>query len=86
MVAQLYQRVADGFGMSADWVLSIVVQILRGRGDIRNCICCRAVKLLEHGMKVVERVLVKSFMESTQLIKNKLALYLRGEYLMLCLL
>ena len=33
---------------------------LQGEGDIRNCSCHRAVKLLEHGMKVVERVLEKS--------------------------
>ena len=36
--------------------LSIVVPISNGKGDIRNCSCHRAVKLLEHGMKVVERV------------------------------
>ena len=29
------------------------------KGDIRNCRCYRAAKLLEHGMKVVERVLGK---------------------------
>ena len=28
--------------------------------DIRNCSCYRSVKLLEHGMKVVERVLKKA--------------------------
>ena len=28
-------------------------------GDIRNCSCYRSVKLLEHGMKVVEMVLEK---------------------------
>ena len=33
------------------------VPILKGKGDIRNCSCCRSVKLLERGMKVVERVL-----------------------------
>ena len=29
------------------------------KGDISNCSCYGAVKLLEHGMKVVERVLEK---------------------------
>ena len=33
---------------------------LQGKGDIRNCSCYRAVKLLGHGMKVKERVLDKS--------------------------
>ena len=45
--------------MSVEWALSIVVPIFKGRGNIRNCSCYRAVKLLEHGMKVVERALIK---------------------------
>ena len=36
-----------------------MVPIFKGMGDIRKCSCYRAVKLLEHGMKVVERVLCK---------------------------
>ena len=36
-----------------------MVSILKWKGDIRSCSCYGAVKLLEHGMKVVERVLVK---------------------------
>ena len=38
---------------------SIVVPVSEGKGDIRYCSCYRAVKLLENGMKVVERVLEK---------------------------
>ena len=49
----------DGFWMPAEWALGIVVSIFKGKGDIRNGSCSRAVKLLEHGMKVVERVLEK---------------------------
>ena len=29
------------------------------KGDIKSCSCYRAVKLLQHGMNVVERVLEK---------------------------
>ena len=43
--------------MPAEWALSIVVPIFKGKGDIMNCSCYGAVMLLEHGMKVVERVL-----------------------------
>ena len=39
--------------------ISIVVSFVKGKGDIRNCSCYRAVKLLEHGMKLVERMLEK---------------------------
>ena len=45
--------------MPVEWSLSMVVQIFKEKGDIRNCSCYRAVKLLELGIKVVEMVLEK---------------------------
>ena len=45
--------------MSVEWVLSIVVQIFKMKGDIRNCSFYEAVKIHEHGMKAVERVFEK---------------------------
>ena len=33
------------------------------KGDIRNCSCYRAIKLIEHRMKVVERELKNGFLE-----------------------
>ena len=45
--------------MPVEWALSIVVSIFKGKGDVRNCSCYGAVKLLEQGMKAVERVLEK---------------------------
>ena len=36
-----------------------MVPIFKGKDDIRNSSCNRAVKLLEHGMKMVEMVLEK---------------------------
>ena len=59
VMAEICWKFQDGFGMQAEWTLSIVVPIFKGKGDIRNCSCYRAVKLLEHGMKVVEMVLEK---------------------------
>ena len=41
-------------GMTAEWALIKVVKIIKGNGNIRNCSCYRAMKLLEHEMKVVE--------------------------------
>ena len=61
MIAEICQKVLDGFGITAEWALSIVVSIFKGKVDIRNSSCYRAVKLLEHDMKVVERVLEKMF-------------------------
>ena len=48
--------------MPAECALSIPVPIFKRKGDIWNCSCSRAVKLLEHGMNVVERMLEKKFL------------------------
>ena len=45
--------------MPAEWALNIVVPIFKGKGYISSCSCYGAVKLLEHGMKLVKRVLEK---------------------------
>ena len=63
MLAEICQKVLDGFEMPVEWALSIVVAIIKGKGDIRNCGCYSSVQLLEHGMKVVEGVLEKCFVE-----------------------
>ena len=44
--------------MPVEWALCIVVPIFTGKSDM-NCNCYGSVKLLEHGMKMVERVLEK---------------------------
>ena len=62
-MAELCQRVLSGFGMPAEWDLSIVILIFEGKGDIRNCSCYRAMNVLEHVMKVKERVSEKCFVE-----------------------
>ena len=71
--------------MPEEWALSIVVLIFKGKGDIRNCSCYGAVRLIEHGMKVMERVLEKGLIDECLLMKCNLALCLREEQLMLCL-
>ena len=43
--------------MPVERALSIVVPVIKGKGDIRNCSFHRAMKLFVHGIKVVERVL-----------------------------
>ena len=59
MVDVICQLVLDGFGTPVELALIIVVPTFKGKGDIWNCSCYGAVKLLEHGMKVVEKVLEK---------------------------
>ena len=43
----------------SDWELSTLVPLFKGKGDPMECGSYRAIKLLEHGMKVYERVLEK---------------------------
>ena len=43
--------------MPDDWALRVVVPIFNGKGDAMNCMPYRGVKLLEHAMKIVEKVL-----------------------------
>lgn len=58
VMMELCQRVLDGRGMPEEWEVSVVVPIFKGKGDARSCGAYRGVKLLEHAMKIVERVLV----------------------------
>ena len=51
--------ILDGNGMPVDWATSVLIPIVRGKGDIMNCDMHRSVKLLEHVMKIVEKVLDK---------------------------
>ena len=58
-MGKICQRDLDGFVMPVEWALCIVALICKRKNDIRYCSYYRAVKILEHGMKVVETVLEK---------------------------
>ena len=45
--------------MPHDWRMSTVDPIYKKKGSVMDCASYRGVKLLEHGMKVVERLLEK---------------------------
>ena len=57
VVVELCQSVLDGRGMPDEWTLSFVVPIFKGKGDAMSCGAYREVRLLEHAMKIVEKVL-----------------------------
>ena len=57
VMVELCQGVLDGRGMLDEWALSVVVPIFKGKGDAMNCGAYRGVKLLQHAMKMVEKVL-----------------------------
>ena len=43
--------------MPKEWELSTLIPIYKGKGDPMECGSYRVIKLLEHGMKALERVL-----------------------------
>ena len=59
VMVELCQGVLDGRGMPDEWALSVLVPIFKRKGDAMSCEAYRGVKLLEHAMKIVEKVLEK---------------------------
>ena len=57
VMMKLCQHVLDSRGMPDEWKTSVIVPIFKGKGDAMSCGSYRGVKLLEHAMKFVERVL-----------------------------
>ena len=57
VMMELCQRVLDGRGMPDEWKTSVIVPIFKRKGDVMSCGSYRGMKLLEHAMKIVERVL-----------------------------
>ena len=58
-----FANALDGKGMPDEWQTSVLVTIFKGKGDVRSCNTYRGVKLLEHAMKIVERVLERRIRE-----------------------
>ena len=63
VMMELCQHLLDGKRMPDEWQTSVLVPIFKGKGDVRNCNTYRGVKLLEHSMKIVERVLKRRIRE-----------------------
>ena len=57
IMTTLSQRILGGEDWPEEWKTSVVVLTFKGKGDVMDCRAYRKVKLLEHAMKTVERVL-----------------------------
>ena len=57
VIMELCQCVLNGKGTPDEWQTSVLVPIFKEKGDVSNCNTYSEVKLLEHTMKIVERVL-----------------------------
>ena len=59
VILQIANEILNGKNMPHDWRMSTVVPIYMKKGSVMDCASYQGVKLLEHGMKVVERFLGK---------------------------
>ena len=55
-----------------DWKSSVVLPIYKGKGDPMECRSYRGIKLLEHAMKVVERIFEQEFGSRLRLMTGSL--------------
>ena len=67
VITEMANRVLDGKGIPDDWRHSVLVPLYKGKGDVRDCGAYRGVKLLEHGMKIVERVFERRLREVVEI-------------------
>ena len=59
VIVNLCERALERKGMPENWKTCVLVPIYKGKGDVTNYKAYRKVKLLEHGTKIIQRVLEK---------------------------
>jgi len=59
MVTKLCNAVAKENKIPSDWTKSLMVNVYKGKGDALECGSYRGIKLIDHVMKVLERVVEK---------------------------
>ena len=84
-MVELCQRVLDRKEMSDKRQTSGLVPIFKEKGDVRSWTTYRGVKLLEHAMKIVERVLERRIRELVNIDSMQFGLFLEKERQMHCL-
>ena len=53
----VFQEAIDSGGLPSQWQRSLTIPIYKGRGDSLECGNYRGIRLLEHGMKLFEKVI-----------------------------
>ena len=64
-------RIVKEEAIPESWQMSELVLIYKGKGDVLECSSSRGIKLLEHGMKVAERVLERRLRQTVEVDKMK---------------
>ena len=55
-ILDLCHRIVKEGSIPGDWKSSVVLPIYKGKGDPLECGSYRGIKLLEHAIKVVEKI------------------------------
>ena len=71
--------------MPEEWKTSVVFPIFKGKGNVKGCGEYRGVKLQEHAMKVLERVLENIIRELVTIDDMQIWLYAGKAQLIRCL-
>lgn len=66
-MTELFNMIIRNKQIPEDWEKSIILPIYKGKGDPVDCGSYRAIKLLEHTMKVMERILEKRIRDQVKI-------------------
>ena len=68
-LTSICNRIVKEEAISESWQMSELVPIYKGKGGVLECSSSRGIKLLEHGMKVAERVLERRLRQAVEIDK-----------------
>ena len=64
----IYVMVCERRCIPKDWKSSVVLPIYKGKGDPVDCGSYRGIRLLEHAVKVVERIFEHTIWEQIEIV------------------
>ena len=68
-LTSICNRIVKEEAIPESWQMSELVPIYKGKEDVLKCSSSRGIKLLEHGMKVAERVLERRLRQAVEIDK-----------------
>ena len=66
-LTRLFNKVLSEGKVPIDWTRSWITSVYKGKGDALECSSYRGIKLLEHAMKVFERVIERRLRSTVQI-------------------
>ena len=85
-LTSICNRIVKGEVIPESWQMSELVPIYMGKGDVLECSSSQGIMLLEHGMKVAERVLERRLRQAVEIDKMQFGFRPGTEQLMQYLL